>query len=76
MVLQFSAVAPSSVQFGGVKRDEALSTQELSNENAMMKLGALGDTFIRLKLKLEITYTLGIQSIGFTNEASQKKNKA
>lgn len=69
MVLQFCAVAPSSVRFGGVKRDEALSAWELSNESAVMKLGTLGDIFICLKLKLEITYALCTQSTGFTNEA-------
>lgn len=76
MVLQFCAVAPSSVQFGGVKKDEAFSTWELSNENAVMKDGTLGSIFVRLKVKLEITYALCTQSIGFTNGASQKKNKA
>lgn len=59
-----------------VKRDDALSTCELSNESAVVKLGTLGHIFICLKLKLEMTYALCSQSIGFTNEASQKKNKA
>lgn len=65
-----------SQQFGGVKRDEAFSAWKLSNESAGIKLGTLGDIFICLKLKLEIAYALCTQSIGFTNEASQKKNKA
>lgn len=76
MVLRFCAVAPGGVQFGGVKRDEALSTWELSNESAVMKLATLGDIFICLKLKLEITYALCTQSMGFTNKANRKKNKA
>lgn len=76
MVLQFATVSPSRVQFGGVKREDVLSARELSNDSAVMKPGTLGHSFICLKLKLEITYTLCSQSIGFTNEASQKKNKA
>jgi len=76
MVLHFSAVAPSAVQFKGFKKDEGLSSWELSNESAVMKLGTLGNIFICPKLKLEVTYALCTQSIVFMNEVSQKKNKA